>query len=381
VAMSFGRKIALLGASVVVVLLVAVGIVVVPNLQGSQSASLASSTSSGVPAIVSIDPAPSATNVKPNAMIKVIFSAPLSPHTPMPTLSPPIAGKWFLENPTTLEFAPDESYAPGSTEQLTIPGGSGGILGASGKVLPSSETTSFTIQSGSLLRLQQLLAELHYLPWRFVPSSRLASNADIALVQQGSFQLRWADAPESLQVGFSPGSWGVVTQGAIMAFQHLSGLRVTGEITPTLWSALISAAASHSMDPYPYSYIYVYKSPLPETLRVWVDGRVVLTSVCNTGVGADDTKPGTWPIFLRYVQNYMSGTNLNGTKYHVLVHWINYFHGSVAVHGYPRAHYGFPQSAGCVELPIPTAKVVYGMVHIGTLVTVFPSSVQGPTAS
>jgi lipoprotein-anchoring transpeptidase ErfK/SrfK len=70
------------------------------------------------------------------------------------------------------------------------------------------------------------------------------------------------------------------------------------------------------------------------------------------------------------VKNYMSGTNLNGTTYHVLVHSINYFHGSVAVHGYPRAAYGYPQSAGCVELPISTAKVVYGMVNIGTMVTV-----------
>jgi hypothetical protein len=37
------------------------------------------------------------------------------------------------------------------------------------------------------------------------------------------------------------------------------------------------------------------------------------------------------------------------------VYWINYFNGGDAVHGFVRASYGFPQSLGCVELPIPTA--------------------------
>jgi lipoprotein-anchoring transpeptidase ErfK/SrfK len=69
----------------------------------------------------------------------------------------------------------------------------------------------------------------------------------------------------------------------------------------------------------------------------------------------------------------MSGTNPNGTKYHDLVHWINYFLGSEAVHGFVRAAYGFPQSLGCVELPVPTAAKVFPQVHIGTLVTVMPS--------
>ena len=38
---------------------------------------------------------------------------------------------------------------------------------------------------------------------------------------------------------------------------------------------------------------------------------------------------------------------------------MNYFNGGDAVHGYPRASYGFPQSNGCVELPIETAKLHY----------------------
>ncbi len=363
----------LLGVSVLVVLLVAVGIVVVPSLHGSSSAALTSSDASSTSApvvVASVTPSPGATKVRPNVPITIQFSTPISSHTPMPTLSPPVAGSWFLENPTTIEFAPDASYVPGGSESLTIPGGPTGILAKSGQRLQNPEQVSFTVEQGSLLRMQQLLAQLNYLPDSFHPTSRLASNADLALVQKGHFSVRWSSEPASLQATFYPGFWGVATQAAIMSFEKVSNLPVNGQPSPTLWSALLAAASQHQLDPNPYSYIYVSKSPLPETLKVWVNGKVVLTSVCNTGVGADVTHAGTWPIFLRYLQNYMSGTNLNGTHYHVLVHWINYFHGSVAVHGYPRAQYGFPQSAGCVELPIPTAKVVYGMVHIGTMVTV-----------
>ncbi|WP_276942718.1 L,D-transpeptidase family protein [Ferrimicrobium acidiphilum] len=375
--MDFSRKIMLLGVGVLVVLLVAVGIVVVPSLNGSSSASLASNNSTASNAstganvvVASVTPNPGATNVRPNEPITIHFSTPINSHTPMPTLSPPVAGSWFLENSTTVEFAPDASYTPGGTESVSIPGGPSGILAASGQRLQNPEQISFTIAQGSLLRMQQLLAQLNYLPDSFKPTHRLVSNADLALVQEGNFNVRWSNEPSSLQATFYPGSWGVATQAAIMSFEKVSNLPVNGQPSATVWSALLAAAAQHQLDPNAYSYIYVSKSPLPETLKVWVNGKVVLTSVCNTGVGADVTHAGTWPIFLRYVQNYMSGTNLNGTTYHVLVHWINYFHGSVAVHGYPRATYGYPQSAGCVELPISTAKVVYGMVNIGTMVTV-----------
>jgi len=52
------------------------------------------------------------------------------------------------------------------------------------------------------------------------------------------------------------------------------------------------------------------------------------------------------------------------------VPWVNYFNGGDAVHGYPRASYGFPQSNGCVELPIETAHRVFDRLAIGDVVWV-----------
>ncbi len=67
----------------------------------------------------------------------------------------------------------------------------------------------------------------------------------------------------------------------------------------------------------------------------------------------------------------MSGEDPDGTKYDVAdVPWVNYFNGGDAVHGYPREAYGFPQSNGCVELPIETAQSVFGMLQLGDIVWV-----------
>jgi lipoprotein-anchoring transpeptidase ErfK/SrfK len=96
----------------------------------------------------------------------------------------------------------------------------------------------------------------------------------------------------------------------------------------------------------------------------------VLTSPTNTGIAADPTQNGTFPIYLRFVENYMNGTNPDGSRYHDLVHWINYFNGGDAVHGFLRASYGARQSLGCAELPLATAKVAFAHLTIGDLVTV-----------
>jgi lipoprotein-anchoring transpeptidase ErfK/SrfK len=109
---------------------------------------------------------------------------------------------------------------------------------------------------------------------------------------------------------------------------------------------------------------------LPERLMLWENGRTVLTSLTNTGIPGEPTALGTYPIFVRYAFNYMSGTNPDGSHYDDPVYWINYFNGGDAVHGFVRGSYGFPQSLGCVELPIPTAHVAFNHLAIGDLVSV-----------
>jgi lipoprotein-anchoring transpeptidase ErfK/SrfK len=110
---------------------------------------------------------------------------------------------------------------------------------------------------------------------------------------------------------------------------------------------------------------------IPESLTLHEGHHVVLTTPANTGVPGAETEQGIFPIYSRFVSTTMTGTDPDGTHYVAPdVPWVNYFNGGDAVHGYPRASYGSPQSNGCVELPIETAHRVFEKLAIGDIVVV-----------
>ncbi|WP_374693414.1 L,D-transpeptidase [Acidithiobacillus sp. AMEEHan] len=107
------------------------------------------------------------------------------------------------------------------------------------------------------------------------------------------------------------------------------------------------------------------------------------------------TPDGTWPVYQRLADTTMHGTfpiRVTKTKYlslspdqrgHYhghLVYWqkyvapnvrfVNYFYDGRAIHFYPRKSYGWPQSAGCVEMPYKNAKHLFHLLHYGDLVSV-----------
>lgn len=153
----------------------------------------------------------------------------------------------------------------------------------------------------------------------------------------------------------------VLIRGAFIAWKHDTALGFAG--------------ADHHA-PFPYFWVDVSKANPTETMTVWrLDAhrwtwRVELKSAVNTGVD-HATRDGSWPIFWRLKTARMRGVTPTGLHYNVpSVPWVNYFHRNDAIHGYIRADYGFPQSAGCVELPVPAAKKVFSLLHDGTIVTV-----------
>ena len=119
-----------------------------------------------------------------------------------------------------------------------------------------------------------------------------------------------------------------------------------------------------------YTYVFVDET-LPQTLTLWHDGRVVLRTLVNTGVASRPTDLGTFPVYAHLTSTTMTGTNPDGSHYSDPgVPWVNYFSGGDAVHGFYRGSYGWPQSVGCVEVPVPTAEQIFPYVQVGTLVTV-----------
>jgi peptidoglycan hydrolase-like protein with peptidoglycan-binding domain len=322
--------------------------------------------------LVSTAPSPGATGVAPDASLSLYFSSPLAVGSAQPSLNPPVAGTWIQTSPGTLAFEALGSLPPGETEQLSVPGGSSGILASNGAHLPQSVTVSFVVAPMSTLRLQQLLAQLDYLPVSFTPSDAAPiSPTEMAMPQVGSFAWRWNSLPSSFMALWSPGVPNVVTEGAVMAFENQHQLPTDGAAGPQVWGALLQAAATGQIDTYGhYDFVEVATS-IPEHVNVWRDGAVAYTSVANSGIEAAPTEFGTWPVYARYVSTTMSGTNPDGSHYSdPNIPWVSYFHGGDALHGFIRSSYGTPQSLGCVEMPPANAAVVYPYTPLGTLVTV-----------
>ncbi|MGD0375773.1 MAG: L,D-transpeptidase family protein [Streptosporangiaceae bacterium] len=343
----------------------------------------------GVP-VAAADPAPGSAHAGLDSPVTLTFDEPVARAlgTARPRVSPTTAGTWTEPDPDTLVFTPRGlGFGPGTAvgvsfdRPVTVVGGSS----AGSVVVAASVSYHFAVTQASVLRLQQVLAQLHYLPLNFTPAPGVRSPttfagevATLGSPLKGSFSWRWQSTPASLQAQWQPGSPTVVVKGALMAFMAATERSFNGytaddetvnQLADASWKALLSAAAANHMDPEPYSYVHVSET-LPETLILWENGRTALTAPVNTGIPEDPTALGTYPIYVRYTVNTMSGTNPDGSHYDDIVYWINYFNGGDAVHGFVRGSYGSPQSLGCVELPIPTAHVAFSHLAIGDLVTV-----------
>jgi len=343
----------------------------------------------GVP-VAAADPAPGSAHAGLNSPITLTFDEPVAQAlgNARPRLTPATAGTWTQPDAHTLVFTPQGlGFRPGTSVRVwfdrpvTVVSGSP----AASMLATASGSYHFTVTQASLLRLQQILAQLHYLPLSFTPGPGVRSPTTLAgqvatlgSPLKGSFSWRWPSTPASLQAQWQPSSPTVMFKGALMAFMSATESSYNGysaddetvnQLVDASWKALLSAAAANQMDPEPYSYVHVSEN-LPETLTLWENGRTVLTTPANTGIPGYATALGTYPVYARYTVNTMSGTNPDGSHYDDIVYWINYFNGGDAVHGFVRGSYGFPQSLGCVELPVPTAQAAFNRLAIGDLVSV-----------
>jgi peptidoglycan hydrolase-like protein with peptidoglycan-binding domain len=326
----------------------------------------------------------------PDTPLRVTFSQPIAdPHLSGWQVLPDTNGHWTQLDATTFEFVPSNSwgFGPNALIAVKIPGGTRGPISNNGSYLASTTTLTWTTAPGSTVRLQQLLAEEGYLPVAWKPSNphpvhNTWQNQQQAIYNPppGTFVWKYPRLPAELQALWTPGKLTVLIKGAIMQFERVNGLTVDGIAGPQVWHQLIQDRLLGRTSPDGYTYIDVTEQ-LPETLELWVNGQLVLSSLANTGIPATPTYLGTFPIYERLPFQIMRGHNPNGVPYADPVHWINYFKGGDAVHGFLRAAYGFPQSLGCVELPIPIAETVYHWVHYGTLVTVNPPDIPPAPAN
>jgi peptidoglycan hydrolase-like protein with peptidoglycan-binding domain len=389
-----GRRAAVLTASgAAVVLLAGVAIIALASpgdhadpVSAAQAAAVRQAGPAVPLQLLSVTPAAGTKGVNGAAPIRLQFSAPLASNTPMPTLSPHIAGSWQVEGDTAV-FTPAIGYFQNSKVTLKIPGGANGMISVagasagSGGLLTANVTESFTTGSFSTLRLQQLLSQLGYLPLTWTPGSTTVispsnANAELSAAYQppaGAFS--WTGSyPSTLKKQWKAGAANILDVGAVRAFESVTGLTMDGVAGHTVWSDLLSAVAKgkNNLNGYTYALASQYS---PETLTIWHNGQVVLKTLANTGIPASPTVDGTFPVYLKFYFSHMKGTNPDGTKYNDPVYYANYFNGGDAVHQFARYSYGWYQSLGCVELPWAAAKTAYSYLSYGSLVTVI-----GPVA-
>lgn len=160
-----------------------------------------------------------------------------------------------------------------------------------------------------------------------------------------------------------------MTKGLVMEFEADHGLFTNGTTSTALWRALLTALASREANTGGYNYALCDQSQ-PESLTIWHDGAVVLHAPANTGISQAPTVDGNFPVFGRFRNQVMRGTNPGGSKYADPVQYVAYFNGGDAVHYIPRSSYGIPQSLGCIELDLGDAAKAWPYLAYGTIVTV-----------
>ena len=293
----------------------------------------------------------------------------------MPTIAPTVPGSWRISE-RTVTFTPREPFVPLSQVTLTVPGGSNGVRAKSGGTLAATVVDNFDIEGGSSLRLQQLLSLLDYSPLSWTSTSWAIRSSDTAAQlaatyspPRGRFAWKSSGWPSSLTGLWRPGSYNVFSRGLVMSFQADHGLIVNGKPSAGLWNDLLSAVATNDVNTGGYDYA-VGRKAAPQTLTIYHDGTVVLHTAANTGIPQSPTPSGTFPVYARYRNYVMRGKNPDGVAYADLVQYVAYFYDGDAVHYFPRADYGIPQSLGCIELPLAEAALAWPYLAYGTLVTV-----------
>jgi hypothetical protein len=319
------------------------------------------------------------TPLVPSAPVVLTFSRPVADilGSDLPLFRPRVKGAWHQPNDHTLVFQPAGLGFPlGRRVHLRLP--------RQVEVISGDDPSDFTILTwqvprGSLLRMRQMLADLGYLPLRFDAAGGAVATTPVAQLRaavdppDGTFAWRFPKTPAALKgLWVSSSERATMVRGAIMAFETAHGMTADGFPSMTVFRALLRDELARRRAKGGYSYVFVDET-LPQTLTLWHNGRVVLRTPVNTGISSRPTDLGTFPVYAHLTSTTMSGTNPDGSHYNDPgVPWVNYFSGGDAVHGFYRGSYGWPQSLGCVEVPVPTAGQIFPYVQVGTLVTVQP---------
>ena len=338
--------------------------VIVATLAGSMLVPLAAKAQAQALLLVHATSQVTANVTSTMPLVRLHFTSPLgATKLPPLKLTPALTTRWQQISARDVQAVAVGVPTPAVSYAIVLPTS---LRCASTCTVTATHVVQTTVDV-NLMWEEQLLAELNYLPVSFSPlTPALSASSQVP----GIFTWRFSSLVASLRSQWSLGADNIIVHGALMNFQDVHGLPTTGEIDPTTWNALVNAVSAHQVDPATYNYVVVSESS-PETMTLYLNGVVKFRALVNTGIPQAPTALGTYPVYLRYTSQTMSGTNPDGTHYaDPGIPWISYFNGGDALHGFIRSSYGYPQSLGCVEMPFASADTVWPHTPIGTLVSV-----------
>jgi len=198
--------------------------------------------------------------------------------------------------------------------------------------------------------------------------SRGDSGAEVAAIQERLLDMGY-------WIATADGTFGTLTVQAVMAFQKVNGLPITGAVDPTT-KAMIESGSRPAPQSTSGTLIEVDKTR--QVLFVVQNGQTLW--VFNTSTGTEkpyahegrtymaDTPPGRWSIF----------REVNGERESELgILWRpKYFHGDgIAIHGSASVP-AYPASHGCVRLTYQAMDFLWssGLAPIGRQVWVYGTS-------
>jgi lipoprotein-anchoring transpeptidase ErfK/SrfK len=319
--------------------------------------------------VLSIIPSNGSHGVNGTMGVTVTFRSVPPASAALPKISPSIPGTWQRQG-NSVAFTPQAGFTANTRVTVTVP--------QTVADHRSVYKATFTTAAYSTLRLEQLLAQLRYLPMNWTadldgiitPGDPAQQLAAAYFPPTGTFT-RQGGYPSALYSFWRAGEPNLLEKSAIIGFEADHNMPTNGVASPALWTAVLKAAEDDKRNTHGYSYAIASQGS-PETLTIWHNGHVVLDSVANTGMSDAPTPVGTFPVYEKLPFQIMQGTNPGGSHYADQVRWVSYFNGGAAVHYYSRGSYGYPQSLGCVELPYTAAEKSYTYLPYGTLVTVTP---------
>ena len=157
------------------------------------------------------------------------------------------------------------------------------------------------------------------------------------------------------------GQAGYWTQQAVIAFQAWNGLARDGVVGPATSAALKSGRRPKPRAGGPAHRIEVYRD---RGVALLVEGGRTKRAVhVSSGGPGTETPTGSYDVFRKELRSW-------SVPFQTWLPYASYFNQGIAFHEYPDVP-PHPASHGCVRVPAPEAKGVYGFASLGTAVVVY----------